>query len=206
MSWPRSPIRRMSCTVATVLIGLSPPLLGTMPRPKAILQERQSVGPFALTPGDRQTVYGFLYTPEILDSLLRQEIATSPSERLARAAKFETPIVVMWSIPNSVDVDPVGRPYRMAIVEPSVGLEFAVRHPLQRIEPLWIDQQATDLGELDRRVRRDDVGAMAAFPRSAFIPGRRICLYSESRLDGGGVRVQIRSTTIEWDGNQRAER
>ncbi len=47
------------------------------------------------------------------------------------------------------------------------------------IQPIWIQHDATALAKLDSRVRPAEVGAIAAFARAAFVPGRWICLYSD---------------------------
>jgi hypothetical protein len=49
---------------------------------------------------------------------------------------------------------------------------------VQKIEPLWIQQEATDLAALDERIRREEVGAMAAFPSGSLAPFRWVYIYS----------------------------
>lgn len=72
---------------------------------------------------------------------------------------------------------------------------------LPRVEPLWTDQGAQDLRQLDRATPFEDVGVMAAFPRSAFVPGRYVNIYRQLRSDSVATECIQRFGVIEWSGD-----
>jgi hypothetical protein len=124
---------------------------------------------------------GLLYTPELLARLAAGKPAGSVPARIARAIEEHTPVVVMWTLDPSLmrGDDPhrppsYPRPYKMAIVP-------AGQTPLgqHRIDPVWIEQDASVIRELDTQTAFDGVGAVAAFPADAFVRGRLVFLYSD---------------------------
>lgn len=140
---------------------------------------------------------GLLYTPEMLANLTASQAPeTPPPTLIIDAVRRQTPIVVMWTIPPMADSPPWPRPFSVAIVEEgdSVGAKL-------RIEPLWTQQNADELRRLDTHTSFHDVGVMAAFPRSAFVPGRIVVIYlrlptSQPREYRGVQRFGL----IEWNG------
>jgi hypothetical protein len=88
------------------------------------------------------------------------------------------------------------RPFSVLIAEEgdSVGGKL-------KVEPVWTLQNADDLRRLDNQTPFRDVGVMAAFPRSAFVPGRLVVIYlrlptSHPREYKGVQRFGL----IEWNG------
>jgi hypothetical protein len=140
------------------------------------------------------TRVGLLYTPEMIETLTARLSSEAVPQRMADAVRQELAIVVMWDFPRAADEDPRIRPYRVAIVER--GGSVVGDH----IEPLWSLQTADELRQIDPTTRFREVGAMAAFPRTAFVPGRQIVLYSQTVDVGGGARYAERFGVIEWDG------
>lgn len=140
------------------------------------------------------TAVGMLYTPDVLSALASRIPAGEVPRDVANAVEQRTPVVVMWEF-SAPDPQPLP-PYRIAILDEngSDGL----------IEPLWIQQQAGDMARLDGRLgsggRR--VAAIAAFPASAFVPGRRVVIRSarQSTMSGAGTWIQ-RWGAIRWDGS-----
>ena len=60
-----------------------------------------------------------------------------------------------------------------------------------------------DLVDIDKGVAEGQVGAMAAFSATAFLPGRKIFIYAEEPIpnpDRPGLRVTTRDGTIQWNG------
>jgi hypothetical protein len=163
-------------------------------RPQVIFWPQRAGNPAPPTP------VGLLYTPEVLAALA----AASPdavSPRIARATQEQTPVVVLWTIPPPANADPWPRPFSTVIVEPH-GDSFGFPSPGYgvRVEPLWTEQHADDLRVLDRRTEYADVGVMAGYPRSAFVPGRLITIYLRlPRELGRGTGVQ-RYGLIQWSG------
>ena len=128
-------------------------------------------------------------------------MSTVSSTPIARAMQEQTPIVVLWTIPPPANAEPWPRPLSTVIVEPH-GDSFGFPSPGTgvRVEPLWVEQHADDLRLLDRRTEFADVGVMAGFPRSAFMPGRLITIYLRlPRELGRGTGVQ-RYGLIQWSG------
>ena len=126
--------------------------------------------------------WGLYYPPQVLAALAAREDAVV-SPRLRSAIRQETPVVVMWNLAMG-DLSAASRPYKLAVLE-SAGL---IAPDSMRVEPLWIDQQAADLAQLDDRLTHEDIGAVAAFPREAFAPGRWVYLYSGPHLNQDGSR------------------
>lgn len=167
-------------------------------------QSQQGQGPYILRAEEKgDTSVGLLYTPELLATLVARRTPESVPARLAEAVRQQTPVVVMWKIPATADFGPIPTPYKMAIVEHDSGSPATDPN---RIEPAWIQQDASELVQLDSRLRPEDVGAVAAFPRAAFLPGRRISLYSDYPIENRGLRVHSRSGRVEWDGRSRVSR
>jgi hypothetical protein len=141
------------------------------------------------------TAIGWLYTPELLTELARRQPPDAVSPRILDAIKRELAIVVMWTIPPTAGEEPWPRPFQVAITDPG-------RAPGgERIDPVWIVQNAADLQALDPRTTFGEVGAMAAFHRAAFKPGRWIFIYRHFRpAEPGGMTGVERSGVLEWDG------
>jgi hypothetical protein len=116
--------------------------------------------------------------------------------RISEAVQQQTPIVVMWTIPPIADFEPWSRPFSSAIVEE--GDSFGGK---QRILPLWTQQSADELRQVDTRTAFQDVGVMA-FPRSAFVPGRLVTIYLRLPSEQGQLRGVQRFGLIEWIGAQ----
>ena len=146
------------------------------------------------------TLVGLLYTPEVL-AVLAADSSASVSARIDRAIREQTPIVVLWTMPPPANSEPWPRPFSTVIID-SPGDSFAFPSPGQgvRIEPLWVEQHADDLRQLDRRTEFVEVGIMAGYPRSAFVPGRLVTIYRRlPRELGRGTGVQ-RFGLIQWNG------
>jgi hypothetical protein len=148
------------------------------------------------------TAVGLLYTPSVL-AVMARESPDSVSPRIDNAIREQTPLVVMWTIPPmaTANREPWPRPFSSVIVEggadsfgsPSGGKAV-------RIEPLWIEQHADDLRRLDHRTRFSDVGVMAAYPRSAFVPGRLVTIFVRVPSEPGTQRGAQRFGLIVWNG------
>lgn len=139
---------------------------------------------------------GLLYTPELFANLIASQPPETASTLISDAVQQQTPIVVMWTIPPMADSPPLPRPFSAAIVEEgdSVGGKL-------RILPIWTQQNAEELRRLDTQTSFQDVGVMAAFPRSAFVPGRIVIIYlrlptSHPREYKGVQRFGL----MEWNG------
>lgn len=149
---------------------------------------------------------GLLYTPETLMRLLSNQPDKTVSQRIIEAVRRQTPIVVMWSLPSSFtdqypDPDRPGsypRPYKIAIVNPSDDPAS-----VNRIDPIWIQQDASELRRLDNRTEYEDVGAMAAFPREAFVPGRQVFIYSDYWNKSKQLVGHRIGASIEWNGAEK---
>jgi hypothetical protein len=151
---------------------------------------------FGASPAERKnpTEVGLLYTPEVLAALARRSPALV-SQRVNDAIRQETAIVVLWTIPPIEGEPPVPRPFSAVIVQR--GDYWAV----PRTEPLWIEQHADDVRQLDPQRQFKEVGVMAGFNRSAFVPGHAIIIYRRlppSEL--GASRATQRFGRIEWNG------
>jgi hypothetical protein len=159
-----SPLRQLAfwvvlLTVAAV-VGASAQRSGNEPHP----QELRIVGP-------HQTVIGLVYSPETLAALVAKSSQPAPAH-VVQALDRRTPIVVIWTVPVPPELAQAPPPYKMTIVE---------HDPVEvtKVDPVWLEHDPSDLAVLDGRVRSHDVGAIAAFPRSAFVRGRYVCLYSD---------------------------
>jgi hypothetical protein len=115
---------------------------------------------------------GLLYTPELLAHLVSTQPPETVPTLISDAVQQQTPIVVMWTIPPVGGGPPWPRPFSVLIAEEgdSVGGKL-------KVEPVWTLQNADDLRRLDSQTSFRDVGVMAAFPRSAFVPGRLVVIY-----------------------------
>jgi len=170
-------------------------------------QSTNSAAPFVLRVShpSRKAV-GLLYTPEVLAKLAEGRAPDAVPKRISDAIRQQTPIVVMWILPPSLFRDsdqdrPASypRPYRITIAE-------AGNDPLSpnRIEPIWIQQEDSDLQRLDTRTEFEEVGAVAAFPRSAFVPGRQVFIHSAAYWTSTKTQIDHRIwATIEWNGAGR---
>lgn len=75
-----------------------------------------------------------------------------------------------------------------------------------RIEPVWADQTVDDLRQLDPTTPFEDMGVMAAFPRSAFGSGR-FTIYVDLPAEGEHKPRRVeRFGEIEWSGAQARRR
>jgi hypothetical protein len=121
-------------------------------------------------PNRPQTAVGLLYTTDLLAELARRS-RQPVSVRLSEAITQQTPVVVLWTIPPLPGEDPLPRPF-------SAGILLGKSEPPgMPIEPLWVQQDAEDLRQLDPTTTFEDVGVMAAFPRAAFVPGRLVRIF-----------------------------
>jgi hypothetical protein len=115
---------------------------------------------------------------------------------MSEAIRQQTPIVVLWTIPPNANSGPWPRPFSAVIVE-NGGMSCGT---LPRVEPVWADQRADDLRQLDPMTPFDDVGVMAAFPRSAFVPGRFVNIYVSLRSEVAAWECVQRFGLIQWSG------
>jgi hypothetical protein len=145
---------------------------------------------------------GLLYSPATLAKLAAGQPADAIPQRIADAIRDQTPIVVMWSLPQSfTDRDPdrpvsYPRPYKLAIVDQGNDPSGP-----SRIDPIWIQQEATEIRQLDKHTPFEEVGAMAAFSRTAFVRGREVFISSKEYRNSSKQLVEQRiSAIIEWDG------
>ena len=145
--------------------------------------------------GDPGQAVGLLYTPDVLATLIAGQSPETVPARLREAVQQQTPIVVMWTIPPMGGSEPWPRPFASAIVEE--GDSFGGK---LRILPVWTDQNANELRQLDTRTSFQDVGIMAAFPRSAFVPGRLVTIYLRLPSEPKQLRGVQRLGLIEWNG------
>jgi hypothetical protein len=153
--------------------------------------------PYVLRAG--RTEIGVVYMPELLAELA-QNASGAVASRITDAIRDNTPIVVMWRMPLPAPETITTAPYKMAIVERNGD-------PVNpdRIEPLWIQQDASGIAQLDSRISADKVAAVAAFPRSAFVHGRYVFIYVDGVSEGDQptMRSVRRSAPITWDGAMR---
>jgi hypothetical protein len=163
-----------------------------MPEPQVLYWERDARP-------NAGTAVGMLYTPDVLFALASRIPDGAVPRAVANAIEQRTPIVVMWEV-AAIDPQPLP-PYRIAILDE--------HGPEGLIEPLWIQQQAGDMERLDGRLgsggRR--VAAIAAFPASAFVPGRRVLIRSTSPstvLDSHTWTQ--RWGAIRWDGRAASDK
>jgi hypothetical protein len=131
-------------------------------------------------PFERRTEVGLLYAPAVLAALVARQPAEAVAPRIAEAIRGGTPIVVMWEFGRTAsDAPGPQRPYSVRIMG---------RRPGETgwIAPLWIQQDAAGLQELDAHIMADiprpgsgaGIGVMAAFPHDAFAYGRYVSIES----------------------------
>ena len=163
-------------------------------RPLQIFWPQKAGNPAPPTP------VGLLYTPEAL-AVLAERAPALVSTRVDQAIRQQTPIVVLWTIPPPANAEPWPRPFATVIVEPH-GDSFGFPSPGSgvRVEPLWVEQHADDLRQLDRRTEFAEVGVMAAYPRTAFVPGRLITIYRRMEPQPGRPTGVQRFGLIQWSG------
>lgn len=186
----------MTYVVAALVLGTlgiqsKPPGLGGSP---AIAP--QVIYWFGAGPAEpnNPTEVGLLYTPEVLAALARSS-PTFVSQRVNDAMRQHTAIVVLWTIPPIGGEPPVPRPFSAVIVERG---DYS---SAPRTEPLWIEQHADDIRQLDPQRQFKEIGVMAGFNRSAFVPGHSVIIYRRlppSEL--GATRATQRFGRIEWNG------
>lgn len=186
---------KYACMLAVVLGALSveaqvPPSAGGTPSAYPIYWPRN---PDTLRTRPQREV-GLLYTPELL-AALAQRAPDSVTPRIATAIRDQTPIVVMWTFPPGLVLEGLTRPFSVVITEQGSSWGWP------RTEPLWVRQDANDLRMLDPRMPDGEVGVMAAFPRSAFVPGYIVSLYADLPAYRAGQHrgVQVFGR-IEWNG------
>jgi hypothetical protein len=109
------------------------------------------------------------------------------SRRIANAIEYQTPIVVMWSLRPWRDTgDQSLRPYSIEIDPRNTS---GSRIPIQ---PIWVDQQASDLREIDKQTEYLEVGAVAAFTANAFNENCSVVLFSRAfNAPSGMIRHQM---------------
>ena len=142
---------------------------------RTLQQGSDEPAPLVLKAEEPGPTFGLFYTPEVLAALAARHPARVVSVRINEAIRQRTPVIVMWRLPATADSPAPPRPYRMAILERAGDNPTA---EVQKIEPLWIEQEATDLAALDERIGREEGGAMAAFPSGSLAPGRWVYIYS----------------------------
>jgi hypothetical protein len=180
--------------IATALATLAAAPSGAAqgpPEPQVLYWERNG------QPGTG-TAVGLLYTSEVLTALASRMPAASVPPAIARAIHERAAIVAMWEFPPSRDYQRQ-LPYHMAIVEQHSPLAASEGS----IQPLWIQQEAGDLARVDVRLTSPGmrVGAIAAFPASAFVPGRLVLVHSTPEVQEDGMRrLSQRWGVIRWDG------
>lgn len=141
------------------------------------------------------TEVGLLYTPEVLAALADRAPESVP-QRVHDAIQQQTPIVVLWTIPPKAGDPPWPRPFSAVIVE------HGDYSSVPRVEPLWIEQGADEIRRLDHSRSFAEIGVVAAFPRSAFVPGHRVIIYRAlPRTDTGMSTGVQRFGLIEWSGS-----
>ena len=157
----------------------------------AVIAARQQAGP-GLTPevlhwrnsdGKPNRPTGLLYRPDLLAALIAGQPREDIPVRILEAVEKQTPIVVMWTIPPGPE-EPVG-PFQAVISDTRSG---------NRVPPLWEARDASDLRLIDPRTPFQQVGVVAAFPLSAFQPGRIVIIYAslpDNPATGGHRRVQV---------------
>ena len=144
------------------------------------------------------TILGLVYTPDVLQALIARQPSLALPSRLRDAVRQQTPVVVMWDIPVAAELGPLARPLRMAVVS---GNED-VFGGLSRVDPIWTEHDATGLMRLDPDRQFGHVGAVAAFPNTAFGPDRHVVIYSEVQTRDGAWRGVTRAGTVEWQVRQ----
>jgi hypothetical protein len=117
---------------------------------------------------------------------------------VSAAIREQTPIVVLWTIPPNGGEPPFERPFSTVIVERG-GYSS-----VPRVEPVWVEQDADDLRQLDYERVFQEVGVMAAFPRAAFVPGHIVVIYRVLPPPEPGAQSAVqRFGRIAWNGAMR---
>jgi hypothetical protein len=112
---------------------------------------------------------GLLYRPELVSALIAgRDPATVPS-RIQQAVQDQTPIVVMWAIPDGPAAREAVGPPRLFIRDTTSG---------NLVGPIWEVRDVRDLRHIDPRRPFPEIGMVGAFPRSAFQPGRIVVLFA----------------------------
>lgn len=125
-------------------------------------------------PVERRTEVGLVYTPEVLSALTARRPADAVPPRIVHAIRDGTPIVVMWEFPEGPpDLSRPQRPYHVEINDRSQHMARWMG-----VQPLWIQQDARELQQIDARAAAHEVGVMAAFPRDAFVRGHLVFFHS----------------------------
>jgi hypothetical protein len=128
---------------------------------------------------------GLLYRPELLSALIAGRPPETVPERIRQAVNEQTPIVVMWAIPD-------GPAAREAVALPRLFIRDTTSG--NRVEPVWETQDAADLRLIDPHTPFQPVGAIAAFPRSAFQSGRIVTIHAplpDNPATGAHRAVQV---------------
>jgi hypothetical protein len=163
--------------------------------PNASEQAQSTPGPFFVKAAN--LVVGLIYSPEKLEQLIASHGSDPIPRHIADAVRDRTPIVVMWSIPESPYSTPIPRPYRITILDPNRN-EQEYGNPSWS-EPLWTLQDAAGLNRLDTATQFRDVGATAAFRMEAFVPGRKIVIHSDGRTKDDRPEHHSRAGFFDWD-------
>jgi hypothetical protein len=190
------PTWRPSCAsaallaVALLVTVTAAPTAGTAPgphgpEPYVLLWPDTHQSP---RPVERRTEVGLVYAPDVLATLVARRSQDAVAPRILEAIRERTPIVVMWEFPTAPAEPQAQRPYRVRIAE-------RAQEEASALAPLWIQQDAAGLQELDSRLSTEivrpgsgvGVGAMAAFPREAFVPGRLVHLESQRTRSEHGL-------------------
>jgi hypothetical protein len=135
--------------------------------------------------GKPRTATGLLYSPELLAALVAGNPEKSIPTSIADAVRDQTPIVVMWTFLDSPLIKNITRPFHTMIADTTSGAVIA---------PLWEKQDAADLRIIDPTRQFKNIGTMAAFPQTAFQPGRVVVMYADLPQDassGGHRKVQV---------------
>lgn len=168
-------------TMSSFLLALTAGLLVIVPA--APFAGHQRTEPYVLLwpdspenprPVERRTEVGLVYTPEVLSALAARRPADAVPPRIVHAIRDGTPIVVMWEFPEGPADRP--RPHRPYHVEINERSQHMARW--MGVQPLWIQQDARELQQIDARAAAHEVGVMAAFPGDAFVRGHLIFFHS----------------------------
>jgi hypothetical protein len=176
-------------SVAVVMMGAGPIFVPVAATSRI---QRSEPTPCPLKMQANGPTWGFYYSPQVLAALTAREDAVV-SPRLRRATKQGTPVVVMWNLAIG-DMSAASRPFKLAVLE-SAGRDGS---DPTGVQPLWLDQQAADLVQLDDRLTHEDIGAVAAFPREAFALGRWLYLYSGPHRNQDGSRKLYQRWVTIW--------
>jgi hypothetical protein len=104
---------------------------------------------------------------------------------ILQAVEQQTPILVMWTIPAGPALEESIGPFHAHIWDTTSG---------NVVPPTWEIQDASDLRLIDPQALFQQVGVVAAFPRSAFQAGRIAVISAElpdNAATGSHRRVQV---------------